>query len=159
MKIFKFVGSVKPKIKQVNKLKRVEFATKYLDWGIEEWNRIIYCDEVSIELFKNYQDKIWRRRGDTGHPKYYKPLNRVFVKKYRKYFAYFARDLPGELIPISGRMNSQKYCKILEQIKQKIDNFDDYTIQEDNDSTHSSAYSTRFKRLNRIKCLSMEFYD
>ena len=67
-RIFKRAGYVarikrrKFLLKVIHKKKRLEFAKKYKNWNIENWNRIIWSDECKIELFgNNNREWCWKK--------------------------------------------------------------------------------------------------
>src|SRR5262249_47275110 len=59
------IARVKPFLSDTHKAKRLKWAKERKDWGNEEWSRVIFTDESSVELGKNSrQIRVWRNPGD-----------------------------------------------------------------------------------------------
>src|SRR5436305_2551341 len=41
----------KPYLKKTHRQKRLNFAKKYKDWGVEEWSKVIWSDESKFMIF------------------------------------------------------------------------------------------------------------
>ncbi len=55
----------KPNLNENHLKKRLEWALERKNWGVEEWNKVIWTDESSVEIGKNStQIKVWRHRGE-----------------------------------------------------------------------------------------------
>ncbi len=70
----------KPKIKPANLNMRLAFARKYSHWTVRQWKKVLFTDESSVELWKLYQRKIWRKRGEALLPGNFLPIKQKFGK-------------------------------------------------------------------------------
>ena len=59
------VQAKKPKLTQRHKKLRMEFATKYKDWTVEDWKRVIWSDETKINRCGSDGKKwVWKKQGE-----------------------------------------------------------------------------------------------
>jgi len=60
------VARKKPFLKETHRRVRFKWAKMVQNWGVEEWTRIIWTDEASVELGKNTRVcRVWRRPGEA----------------------------------------------------------------------------------------------
>ena len=59
------VAKLKPFLKPRHVEKRLDYAKKHASWTIDEWAKVIWTDESSFELGRNYrQVLVWRTTGE-----------------------------------------------------------------------------------------------
>jgi transposase len=59
------IAAKKPFLKAAHKLARLAWAREHREWGEEDWNRIIWTDEASVEIGKDSRRVwVWRRPGE-----------------------------------------------------------------------------------------------
>ena len=58
----------KPYLSVLHKAKRLAFCLKYKDWGVEEWNKVLFTDEAKIEIPK--PQSVWRKKGEELRPRH-----------------------------------------------------------------------------------------
>lgn len=62
------IAAKKPFLSEKHKAARLTFAKKYLSWSLEDWKRVIWCDESTFEIGKNSrQIRVWRMAGERHH--------------------------------------------------------------------------------------------
>jgi transposase len=55
------IAAKKPFLSTVHRQRRLEFARKHQDWTVEDWRKVIWCDESTFEIGKNSrQVRVWR---------------------------------------------------------------------------------------------------
>jgi hypothetical protein len=144
---------VKPKLTAVHRNSRREFRNLYGRWPVEEWRKVLFSDECSVELFKVYPERIWRRPG-TGYRKdFYLPSKTVFVKRYLKIWSCFGYYGTGPLVFVEGSMNGVKYCQILQDHLLTSGSrlcVGPFVFQDDNHSIHTGKLARAWRRRNRI---------
>ena len=63
------VAVKKPLLRAVNAQKRLAWAQKHLNWTAQDWSKVLWTDESSIELLGSKKRHIVRRRDDESyHP-------------------------------------------------------------------------------------------
>ena len=116
---------------------------------------MLWTDESKIELFgHNYRNHEWRKDGEA-----YPPNNTVQTVKFggasTMIWGCFSVNGVGKISVIDGKMNAQKYKKILqENLMSSVESLDlisDYIFLQDNDPKHT-AKSTK------SGCLKIMFY-
>jgi hypothetical protein len=64
----------KPLLRPQHREKRLAFATKYKDWTLEDWHRVIWSDETKINLFgSDGRYYCWRKDGGPALEHHFKP--------------------------------------------------------------------------------------
>ena len=58
----------KPYLSAAHKAKRLAFCLKYKEWGVEEWNKVLFTDEAKIEIPK--PRSVWRKKGEELLPQH-----------------------------------------------------------------------------------------
>ncbi|CAK1590972.1 unnamed protein product [Parnassius mnemosyne] len=51
----------KPKLTPAMRLKRLEFAKKYKHWTVEDWHKVCFSDESSIQILQDHTQFVRRR--------------------------------------------------------------------------------------------------
>ena len=91
--------------------KRLWWAKKYRSWGTDQWEKVIFSDKIHFEVYGYHS---WYVRRSIGEP-----LKETHIqqapkhppkKMFRGFFTVFGL---GNLIPIEGMMNLDKYKDIL----------------------------------------------
>jgi transposase len=60
-----FIAAKKPYLSQAHRLARLLWARDHKGWGEEDWNRVIWTDESSVEIGKDSRVPwVWRRPGE-----------------------------------------------------------------------------------------------
>ena len=103
----------KPYISEVNRKKRLEFASKYVTMPDNYWDDVVFTDESKFNIFGNdRKQKVWRKPNTELEKKNLK----VTVKHGGgsvMVWGCFAASGVGSLVFIDGIMNSAAYIDIL----------------------------------------------
>lgn len=68
LRIFSRAAVVKPHLTPKHKSARLLFAKKYKDWTAEEWREVVWTDESSFEVGKNFRKvRVWRTTEEKYH--------------------------------------------------------------------------------------------
>ena len=77
--------AIRPLITPLQRQKRVDWCRKFSSWTENQWRRVLWTDESSIEINISYSNRVWRKRGDRYKDGLYKLSKMIFVKKYLKF--------------------------------------------------------------------------
>ncbi len=58
-----YIAAVKEKLEERHKIQRINHAERLLDWGFNDWTKVIFIDEFGISTGDCGRPKIWRLRG------------------------------------------------------------------------------------------------
>ena len=89
--------------------KRLLFATKFKDWNVENWKKVIFCDECSIVLGKRYNKKGWK----LPEIETFQRIRKTFSLQYFKIFSFISFKGQGEFIIVNEKWNSEYYIKLI----------------------------------------------
>lgn len=146
----------KPKISAANIEKRLEFARKYSHWTTRQWKKVLFTDESSVELWKVYQRRIWRKPGEALKPGNFLPVKQKFGKRYLKMWSSLSYNGVGKLVFLQGRWNRHVYKDILsENLKEEGERLigRDFQFQDDNDPVHKAKIVATWIKRNKISKL------
>jgi transposase len=129
-----FAKRKKPLLSAKHRKARLNFAKKYRNWTVKDWEQVFFSDETKFNC--------WRRRGEL--------LQNYHVVPTIKHgggsnmvWACFCAAGPGYICQIEGAMNSEDYCAILgSDLVDSLDYYDDkipnQIFQHDNDPKHTA---------------------
>lgn len=139
----------KPKLSEKNIQDRLDFATKYKR---KKWDNVVFSDECMVQLYAN-SVQVWS--WDKNDCVVERPKH---VPK-RMFWACFDINGVSELVEVEGRMNSKKYCEVLEQgllpflEKRKNMGSKGITFQQDNATSHTAKATMNWLYKKKIKVL------
>jgi transposase len=60
----------RPYLNKRDRKRRLIFAKEHVDWPLQQWARVLFCDEMSIKLFmeRKTRDFVWRKADEEFHP-------------------------------------------------------------------------------------------
>ena len=150
----------KPHLNEKHKKDRLKWAMERKNWGVEDWKKIIWTDESSVEIGKNSTVvKVWRHRGEEWElscllPTFSSGRSNVMV------WGCFVGDTIGPLtvIPRDKRTGVDYRDLILEG---QLHNFylsmydieDGVFLMEDGAPTHRSKAAGDWREENKIQSL------
>lgn len=132
----------KPFISEVNRKKRLDFATKYVNEPLDFWKKIIFSDESKFEVFKPANIlTIWRKNKTA--------LDKRNILKTVKggggnvmVWGCMAYSGVGNLEVLEGIMTARSYVEVLRRnLKSSAINLgleNDYYFQQDIDPKHTA---------------------
>lgn len=140
------IAARKPFINRINRMKRVNFAKKYLKMGFRFWKRVIFSDECKFNIkLSDGITKIWREKNKRLLPKNLLPTFKHCAGSVMMWGCFAAGGV-GKLAHIDGIMNAKAYINILRvnlgPSAEKLGLTDRYFFQQDNDPKHT-AQDTR----------------
>jgi hypothetical protein len=151
----KYKMKVKPKLLAVHKAKRYDFAVKYLNWRL--WDRVLFTDECSVEYFKRYSKKVWRKPGEALKDGMFISKDVEYSKKYIKIWSCFSSNGTGKVIFIEpGEWNGKTYLKILkENIISEGQRLigSNFILMHDGDTVHRYSKAKEWLSENRVRVL------
>jgi hypothetical protein len=142
-----------PHVSEVNKAKRMAFATLHLLKDPEYWDRVLWTDESMIRMSHRYgKMHVWRRPGEEYSYECAKPTSKSFSAGIMVWSCISTRGV-GVLVAMEGTINAAKY---LEVIRDHVTNEGiklcgpDFIMQQDNAAIHKARIITaEFARMNR----------
>lgn len=142
----------KPKLTERQIQKRLEFATKYKNWTVNDWKQVAFLDESSVVIGQKYKKKSWKK----PKTKQYLHTMKKFSIQYFKVVSFISYYGVSPLIKLENRWKSDEYIKILNDIlipkmKELIGN-KAYLLQ-DNDTVHKSTKTLNFLKDNNIQLI------
>ena len=122
---------------------------------MDYWNHVLWSDEMKINLFgSNGFKHVWQRPGEEYKDKCVMPTVKHGGGNVMVLGCMSAAGV-GELYFIEGNMNSNMYCKILQQSMisslQKLDSR--AVFQHDNDPKHTSKTTIALLKRLRVKVM------
>jgi transposase len=61
------IAKKKPYLSAVHRKKRLDFAKNHQSWSLEQWRKVVWTDEASVELGKNSRTvRVWRRTDEAN---------------------------------------------------------------------------------------------
>src|SRR4051812_26652825 len=147
-------AAVKPFISKKNAAKRVAWCKERLDWKIKNWEKICWSDESSVEIQGTGTRRVIVRRlkGERYYPDCLAPSFKSGRESVMVWGCFQGNKLgPLALCP-KGRMNSTKYCSILEEHFIPFWNNLDYPtiFMQDGAPPHTSNYTKNWQEKHEI---------
>jgi hypothetical protein len=151
---------VKPVVTATHRAQRLEWAREHSTWTLRNWRRVIFSDESSVELWKTYSKRQWRKPGQGLDEGYYKPSKMKFGKIYLKVWSTLSYNGVGKLIYVEDNYVGNKWCgktyrnildNNLEREGLKVSR--NFLFQQDGDPVHTSKLIDKFfkeKRINKL---------
>ena len=137
------------------KERRLEWAMMYQDWKKEDWQRVLFSDEVQFHAQGQSSQWVRRSKGEAITQKHIRQVAK-FPQKVM-FWGSFSYNGVGSLLPIEGTMNADKYIKVVHD-KIKEDMMDAFPanngiFQQDLAPCHRAKKVTRSFAKNKIEVL------
>jgi transposase len=153
------VAAKKPLISAQNIQRRKDWCGRFGNWPEEEWQKVIWSDESTVELnLSSRKIMVWRSQGER-----YQADNLAANQRSGRisvmFWSCFWQNELGPLVALpKGGINSHKYCEILEEhlfpfyqaVKAVLD---EPWFMDDNCKIHTSAVTRAFEEELGIRCL------
>lgn len=132
----------KPHVSEINKEKRMEFATEYKNKTNEFWEKVIFSDESKFNIFgSDGRELVWRKKCEELNPKNTRKTVKHGGGGVMVWGCMSAAGV-GNLVFIEETMNKTVYMNILKenlnQSAEKLNIRDEYYFQQDNDPKHTA---------------------
>lgn len=154
------VAAKKPLITVRNIQRRKDWCLRFSNWSDEEWRKVIWSDESRVELgLSSRRVMVWRSPGERYRADCLAANQRSGRISVMFWSCFWQNEL-GPLVAIpEGRINSRRYCEILEEhlypfyeaVKAMIEG--DPWFMDDNCKVHTSAETRAFKQELAIRSL------
>lgn len=143
---------------------RLAWCNDHINWSINDWQKIIFSDEASVEIGGRSRTTIvWRMKGDRYKPQFTVPTFRS-GRKSIMVWACFAGGEKGPLVFMkerngAGAINARRYVEVLKEHlipfrRELIARFGDEIIyQDDNAPIHMAQYTREWMRSENINRL------
>lgn len=147
----------KPLISNRNRLRRIIFAKQHLNWGDEEWGKVVWSDESTFELVRSRGKEYYysiKRGWDSSTRK----LTTQAGKQKVLLWGCFKNNEVGVLYHCRNTINANLYQKILKDAAfSSIDAFhcgDDFIFMQDNAPPHKARSTLQLLEFLGWKMLS-----
>lgn len=144
---FSRIARRKPLISEINRRKRLDFALKYRNEGLDYWKKVLFVDESKFCVFGSdkRQQKVWRKSNEA-----YKTKNLCCTVKHGgdsvMIWGIMGYEGAGNLKFIDGIMNKEVYLNVLKEnvidSAEKLNVKENFHFYQDNDPKHK-AYVVR----------------
>lgn len=158
--INRYTAAKKPSITPKNIQERKDWCQDLAGWPEEEWEKVIWSDESSVELgMRSRKIKVWRMPGERYQVDCLAPGRRNGQISVMFWSCFWQNEL-GPLVAFpKEKVDSVKYCGILEEhlfpfymmVKGILDS--DPWFMDDNAPVHESAATKTFKEELGIRTL------
>jgi len=128
----------KPRLLPRHVRQRLDFATKYQHWTVEDWKRVIWSDETKINrLGSDGREWVWKKPGSMLTEQHVKGTVKFGGGNIMIWGCMTAQGV-GYACRIDGNMNAELYTRILEdEFLQSLEYYemevDKVIFQQDND--------------------------
>ena len=148
--IQKWLAIERPRLTERHAEKRYEWAKKHLQWTVEQWRKVIWSDECSVEKSADPRQMwVFRRPGaaEQFKPKNIKPKDKCKGVSVM-IWACFISNVRGPMVTCEGHVKAIQYVTMLdENLPLLIDRLPtnmkaDVIFQQDNATIHT-AHITR----------------
>jgi len=146
---------------------RLEWALIHADWTLEEWRKIAWSDEVSVEKGKD-PNAVWVFRRSGEHEKYL-PDNVNGVLKgggvSLMLWSCFINNIKGPLVPMEGRATADTYILLLQtHLVPFMDSLEEHGIldaifQQDNAPIHKAHKTRHFLNQQTFQTMQWPAYS
>jgi transposase len=149
------VKKKKPLLREDNKKARLAWAQKYRNWTIEDWTRVLWSDEVKVNLLgSDGQEYVWKKAGE--------PLSQREVKGTLKFgggkmnvWGCMGWNGVGILTEVEGNMDAEQFVDIMDSsllrsIEMSGIPQENVIFQQDNDPKHTSRLATDWFKEHQI---------
>lgn len=153
--------AVKTLLDDDHKLRRLEWSVRHLDWTIQQWRRVLFCDESQFVLTANHARYVRRRINEryldvcvAGRAN--RGVGGIMV------WAVFGFSGYGNLVLIHGRLDAAGYVQLLEaNLLPNLNRLlpEGGIFMQDNAPIHSARITTNWLHDNNINVLPWPAYS
>jgi len=151
------IAAKKPLLSEKNRAARLEFAMMHRDWTVEDWKKVLWSDESTVELFKSKRRELEdvQVRG-TRMSAWYLQFTLGGGGKLMVRDCFCSSGL-GELRRVKGTMDQHTYTKMLIDAMipsaERLFNGDLFIFQQDNAPCHKARSVTELLKESDISVM------
>ena len=157
--IRKWLSTKRAKLTPKHVKKRLNWAIKYCNWTVEDWEGVIWSDECAVERGRNSRRKwVFRRRDEKWLPECVQPITKGKGISLMVWGCFWGRNR-GTFVPlIVQSVDSWVYLGLLEtcvvSILERVrDTLGDPVFQQDNAKIHTAGIISEWIDANGIEVL------
>ncbi|CAG5039123.1 unnamed protein product [Parnassius apollo] len=145
----------KPLLTQAMMSKRLQWAKEHQNWTAEDWNKVCFSDESSVQILSDKAVFVRRRKGE-------KFKEDCIIKRVKHPFSIMVWSIisskgTGRLYIVEGTMRQDQYIKVLEtkmlpQVQEWFPN-GEFTFMHDSAPCHKAKKVTKFLNAQKVKVL------
>ena len=145
----------KPYISEANRIKRLNFANKYINKPVSYWRKIVWSDESPFNYIMKSRERVWRGPNERYLPE----CTIATIKQDKKIMVWgcFAASGVGNLYRISNNLNAERYVNILNTqllpTSTKLFLDENFIFQQDNDPKHTANVAKQWINRHHIETL------
>lgn len=110
--LYHHIPAVEAKLTEKHIADRIKFCEE--NQGLD-WDRVIFSDEKVFRCYSHRKLHLWRPKNERHNPKYVQQM-KVSGRVTCGVWGFITAMGAGDICEISGRMNSQEYTEVLEDI-------------------------------------------
>lgn len=153
-----YVAPKKPKIKPIQRKRRVSWCYEHRGWSNSDWSHVVFSDESRFELV-NRNNRIYIRRHRSDKRRLERSQPRTHQGGGLSVWGCLTYYGLSNLVFYEGKMNSLKYIEMLDANLPSVFNllpvscYQRKIFQQDNAKPHVSAKTMAYFERNRINVL------
>lgn len=148
---------VKPFVSEKNAARRVEWCKERLKWTMKDWSKVCWSDECSVEVQGTGTRRVmvWRMPGERFTQDCLAPSFKSGRQSVMMWGCFAGTRLGPLVLCPEGRMNSQKYCGVLQESFLPFWSSlpDDSIFMEDGAPIHTSKFSKAWRKEHGIESM------
>ncbi|KAK2943605.1 putative Transposable element Tc1 transposase [Blattamonas nauphoetae] len=129
-----------PHLTAAHRHARLQFAEAHADRTVDDWRKVMFYDESSVECGQNHgQQWVWRKKGEE-----WRGENRKLTVKFAGHVSFWctmAAGGPGSFHVLNGTLDSARYLNVVRRHVQR-DGIrlcgEHFIFQQDNHSAHTA---------------------
>ena len=147
----------KPLLSARNRKARLDFASEYRDWTVEQWRQVLWSDESSVELFDcRRRVYVRRRQGERFREECLVPSVKFGGGKLMIWGCFSGTGL-GEICRVEGTVDQKKYQAILQETMlpsaNRLFGREKFVFQHDNAPCHAARSVADFLHQKKISVM------
>jgi transposase len=117
MGVKRCVAAVKPYVSDKNASLRLSWCQERINWKLDDWEKVCWSDECSVEIrgTGTIRTMVWREKGERFLKECLTPSFKSGRESVMMWGCFVGDKLGPLILCPEGRMNSKKYCEMLEK--------------------------------------------
>jgi transposase len=149
-------AAIKPFVSKVNAKKRLDWCKEHLNWSVEDWSKVVWTDECSVEVQRSSKHAmVWRKSGERMKTDCLQPSLKSGRRTIMIWGCFQGEELGPVTVIEKGQIDSAKYCKMLGDIFlpyfRTLEK--DSIFMQDNAPIHCSKYTSKWQKKNGVRTM------